>query len=146
MSFSILLIGLSLALFVYWFRYTCLLILRTHTAEDFSSGVVRRNGLSFEAVRQTLETEPNPNLDELYRSLERDFTIIKSLIDQVDPGVKSDNELEHRLLNINFRATQIWFRVTRTLGLPMATSALEEMSETIAHFANNFGEYNSAGA
>ena len=146
MSFSILLIGLSAGLFLYWFRYTCLLILRTHTPEDFAGSVVQTNGLRFESVRLALETQSNPNLKELYQSLERDYAIVKQLIDQVSPAVRSENELEHRLLAANYSLTKIWFRVANGLGLPMATSALEEMSETVAHLANNFGEYNSAKA
>ena len=146
MSFSILLIGLSLALFAYWFRYSCLLILRTQTAEDYAGEVSRANGLSFDLVKGQIESEKKVNLDELYRSLERDYKIVSQLLDQVPASSMGENQLQSKLLRANFRATQLWFRVSRSLGIPASTSALEEMAETISHFANTLGEYSAANS
>ncbi len=144
MSFSLILIGLSLALFAYWFRYSCLLILRTQTAEDYAGEVSRANGLSFDLVKGQIEADKNANLDELYRSLERDYRIVSQLLDQVPAGALDENGLQSKLLHANFKVTQVWFRVSRKLGIPASATALEEMAETIAHFANNFGEYSAA--
>ncbi len=145
MSFSLLLIGISLALFVYWFRYSCLLILRTRTAEDYALEVGRANGLSFHQVRGAIEAEGRPDLDQLYTALDRDFQIITNLLDRLS-GAGDENALEGKLLRANFRATQTWFRVSRSLGLPSATNALEEMADTISHFANSFGELSASSA
>ena len=144
MSFSLILIGLSLALFAYWLRYSCLLILRTQTAEDHAGEVSRANGLSFDLVKGQIESNQNANLDELYRSLERDYNIVTQLLDQVPVGSLEENVLQSKLLRANFKATQLWFRASRNLGIPTSVNALEEMAETIAHFANNFGEYSAA--
>ncbi len=145
MSFSLILVGLSLALFAYWFRYSCLLILRTQTAEDFSGEVCRANGLSFDLVKGQIASESNPNLVALYDSLERDYQIVSALLDQLAPS-QSENALELKLLRANFRVTQVWFRVSHTLGLRSTISALEEMAETVGHFANTFGQQNTSGA
>ena len=144
MSFSLLLIGLSLALFAYWFRYSCLLILRTQTAEDYAGAVSRANGLSFNLVKGQIETEANANLDLLYSSLERDYRIVSQLLDQVPAGPQDENILQTKLLRANFKVTQIWFRVSRAVGLPASANALEEMADMISHFANNFGEYSAS--
>ena len=142
MSFSFLLIGLSLALFAYWFRYTCLLILRTQTAEDYASEVCRVNGLRFDQVKGLIG-QTDTNLDELYRSLERDYRIVSQLMEQVSGSSKDDNALQNRLLTANFRVSQAFFRVSRTLGLGSSAKALEEMADTIGHFANNFGQFSA---
>ena len=146
MSFSLILIGLSLALFAYWFRYSCLLILRTQTAEDYSREVCRANGLSFDLVKGQIEAEPNPNLSALYESLERDYRVVSQLLDQVSMQSQQDNVLETKLLRANFRVTQEWFQVSNKLGLKSSIGALEEMADTISHFANAFGEQSASGA
>src|SRR4051812_25012520 len=107
MSFSILLIGFSLALFAYWFRYSCILILRTQTAEDFSGAVCRANGLSFDLVKGQIDAASNPNLVALYNSLERDYRIVNQLLDQLSNSANADNQLEIKLLRANFRVTQV---------------------------------------
>lgn len=146
MSFSLLLIGLSLALFAYWFRYSCLLILRTQTAEDFSGAVCRANGLSFDLVKGQIEAASNPNLVALFESLERDYRVVNQLLDQVALSAPSENMLEVKLLRANFRVTQLWFRLSHSLGLNSSVSALEEMADTIGHFANTLGQQNAASA
>ena len=146
MSFSLILIGLSLALFAYWFRYSCLLILRTQTAEDYSREVCRANGLSFDLVKGQIEAEPNPNLSALYESLERDYRVVSQLLDQVSMQSQQDNVLETKLLRANFRVTQAWFQVSHKLGLSSSIGALEEMADTISHFANAFGEQSASSA
>ena len=146
MSFSLILIGLSLALFAYWFRYSCLLILRTQTAEDFSRDVCRANGLSFDLVKGQIESESNANLRALYESLDRDYRIVSQLLDQASMQSQNDNVLETKLLSANFRVTQVWFRVSHKLGLKSSISALEEMAETISHFANSLGQQSASGA
>lgn len=44
---SILVLTVSLILFLYWFRYTCLLILSAKPAKDYSGQVAQVNQLSF---------------------------------------------------------------------------------------------------
>ncbi len=134
------LIGLSLALFAYWYRYSCLLILRTQTAEDYSREVCLANGLSFDRVKGQIEAELNPNLTLLYDSLERDYQVVGELLDQISMQSSSDNAFETKLLRANFRVTQIWFCVSHKLGLKSAIHALEEMADTVYHFANILGE------
>jgi len=146
MSFSLLLIGLSLVLFAYWFRYSCILILRTQTAEDFSREVCRANGLSFDLVKGQLEVDSNPDLAALYQSLERDYRIVNQLLDQVSLNSQDENLLERKLLRANFCVTQVWFQVSHKMGLKASVSALEEMADTIGHFANSFGQQSASGA
>lgn len=144
MSFSILLIVLSLALFAYWFRYSCLLILRTQTAEDFGHTVSRANGLSFDQVKVEIEKTPNRDLMRLYENLERDYRVVTQLLEQVAAAAPQDNLMEEKLLRANFRVTQYLFRVSHKLGLSYERTAIVEMAEMVGHFANTFGQQNLA--
>jgi hypothetical protein len=137
MAFSILLIVFSLALLAYWFRYSCLLIVHTRTAEDFALGVSRANRLSFAMVKERLESGEARELAPLYESLSRDYEVLTQLLGQLN---REEQQLEERLLQLNFRVTQVWFRVANAVGLKAAVDALEEMSEMVAHFANSVGE------
>lgn len=146
MSLSLLLIGLSLALFAYWFRYSCILILRTQTAEDFSGAVCRANGLTFDLVKGQIEAASNSDLAALYQSLERDYTIVNNLLDQISSSAQSENMLEVKLLRANFHVTKLWFRVGHSLGLSSSIAALEEMADTVSHFANTFGQQSASAS
>ncbi len=44
---SLLIIVVSTVLLIYWFRYTCLLMLRTQTARDYASGLAAANRLMY---------------------------------------------------------------------------------------------------
>lgn len=146
MTISIVLIILSLALFVYWFRYSCLLILRTRTAEDFATDVARAYGLSFEAVRGQIEAGVTTNISQLYELLERDYRIVNQMIDGLDSAAKDEGMMETHLLRLNFQFSRFCFRASSWLGLKSTASAMEEMADTICHFANSYGEWNSASA
>jgi hypothetical protein len=146
MALSILFIALSLALFAYWFRYSCLLILRTRTAEDFASDVARANGLSFEAVRGQIEAGDLSNSKELYAILERDYRIVTRLMDQMDSPAKEEGMMEINLLHLHFHVSRLCFQASQALGLKGAANALEEMADTVSHFANSVGEWKTATA
>ncbi len=137
MAFSILLIVLSLALLAYWFRYSCLLIVHTRTAEDFGLEVSRANGLSFAMVKERLDSGEARELAPLYESLSRDYEVLTQLLGQLN---REEQQLEEQLLQVNFRVTQVWFRVANAVGLKAAAGALEELNEMVAHFANSVGE------
>lgn len=146
MTISLILIFASFALFAYWFRYSCALILRTRTAEDFASDVARANGLSFAAVRGQIEAGDTSNSAELFRLLQRDYEIVTKMMDRMDAAAKEQNMLENSLLRFNFQVSRLSFQASRALGLKSATAALEDMAETVSHFANTFGEWSSVSA
>jgi len=129
----------SVALFCYWFRYGCLLILAARTARDYSEEVAKSNQLSFRDVRSTLRSGDVTDLDSLHRSLERDFEVIACLSAHT-PLATFDTGFEDAMLKIHFRAMSTWFRLTRRNLRGFALDALEEMSLVVAHFANAMGE------
>jgi hypothetical protein len=128
----------SLALFFYWFRYGCLLILAAETPHDYSEDVARANQLSFPEVRSMLRKDDRADLDCLRKHLERDFAIIAELLKHT-PVTTLDTGFEDAMLTIHFRAMSACFYLTNSTLRQFAVGALEEMSLVVTHLANEVG-------
>lgn len=137
---SVLIIIFSLALLVYWFRYTCLLILRTRTTKDYAAGVVTANGLHFPQIQSRLRDEETLTLDPLSESLNRDYRLLTYLMRHTAGFQLGGISLEQRMLLLDFRLMQVWYVFTRRLAAPQARAALDEMSSILGHLANAMGE------
>ena len=132
----------SVALFCYWFRYGCLLILTAETLHDYSEEVVSANQLSFPEVRSGLRRHDAIDLDRLHKCLERDFAVIACLLEDATTS-GFDTGFENAMLKTHFRAMSACFRLTRNNLRELASDALEEMTLVLAHFANQLGERNA---
>jgi hypothetical protein len=129
---SVFIIVSSSALLVYWFRYTCTLILsQKHSKHALKVASTIR--LSFPQTELALLTEPRPPaLDRLFESLENDYRILTDLLSDA----AGDNSIERRMLTIDFKMMRIWYGLTRnSRQLPQARSALSEMSSILGYFA-----------
>ncbi len=135
---SILIIIFSVVLLVYWFRYTCLLLLQTETSNDYVAPVVDANGLQFPDVREKLGAEPELALDGLHRALDHDYRILVFL--QHHAADLNISSLEQRMLAMDYAVMQVWYRLTRDRSTSQARKALGEMSAILAQFANSMGE------
>ena len=127
----------SMALFGYWFRSTCLLILSTKTARDYAGEVAAANQLGFLEVRSQLQAS-SPNLVRLRDVLDRDYAVLSSLLKQA--GSLEHSALEKRMLEMNYRFLRSWYQVSHRFSPAAAARALDEMSQVIAHFANVMGQ------
>jgi len=137
--------GSSVALFCYWFRYSCLLILAAETPRDYSAEVARANQLSFREVRSRLRKGDAGDLDNLHKCLGRDFAIITYLLDNAI-AASPQSFFEDAMLKAHYRILSTWFHLIRGLLEEDATQALDEMSKVIRHFANALGERTLAPA
>lgn len=54
---SIIIIAVSAALFVYWFRYSCVLILNTETIQNYAAEVAQSKELNFLEVQRAFAQE-----------------------------------------------------------------------------------------
>ncbi len=142
---SILIIGFSMALFLYWFRYTCILILSAKSIKDYSLQVASANQLSFITVQGCLSQTNEPAaLDNLRRSLDRDYRLLTCLMSHA-PGFQVGGfDIEHRMLMIDFFMMSKWYSVSRKLSAAKSQSALREMADIVGHFANTMGERGAA--
>ena len=138
---SILVLTVSLVLFLYWFRYTCLLILSAKPAKDYAGQVAQVNQLSFPEVRNELRgAAATANLSRLEASLERDFRLLNCLIRQAAESPLGGLALEERILVADYRIMKVWYMLTRLIAASQARQALAEMSDIVAHFASVMGE------
>jgi hypothetical protein len=138
---SIFIITVSLALFVYWFRYTCLLILSAKTGRDYAAQVAAANQLTFIQTRNALNENPNtPLLDQFHHSLDRDYTLLKYLLRNAANHYGSGRSVENAILMLDFRIMSSWYFAVRRLSATRARNALLEMSLIVNHLANSMGE------
>ena len=129
----------SALLFGYWFRYTCLLILSTKTAQDYTSDVAEINELGVLRVQADLPQASSADLDRLHQSLERDYEVISFLFRNA-AGARGDQNLEDRMLALYYRVMATCYRATRGVSDAWARKALAGMTDVVAHFANSLGE------
>jgi hypothetical protein len=137
----------SALLFAYWFRYTCLLILSTRTARDYSRAVVEANDLSFPAVRNQLDETSDrvEAMDQVRASLDRDYQLLTYLLEHSDCRPEGQG-FEEWMLRLNYRIMSVAYRGARRLSGSAARRVLLEMTSVINYFANAMGERMQATA
>jgi hypothetical protein len=139
--FDALIVSISVLMLLYWFRYTCLLMLRTKPGPDFTRKVAAANHLSFVDVRSRLAQPSAPEqLDELHRMLDRDYRLVMYLIRHAEKFQAPTPELEHRMLMLDFHVMRLRYRVSKRFSASQSLHSLDEMARIIAHFANVMGE------
>ena len=141
----------SALLFAYWFRYTSLLILSAKTARDFAAEVAVANRLSFLEVQARLRQNAASDLDRLRDLLDRDYAVVRYLVDHASNASLGQEALgqaalETRMLAVNYKMMRGWYALSRRFSESAASRALDEMSQVVAHFANAMGERAAAGA
>jgi hypothetical protein len=132
---GILIIALSSALFVYWFRYSCILILRNR-AESAAAAPIVEARFNFREVLERLKSEAI--LEPLQASLDRDYRILKYLIEHAASLELAS--LEDRLLMIDYRIMQVVYRLTRKVAPMRARNAVSEMASVLSVLAHRIGE------
>jgi hypothetical protein len=140
---SALIISFSLVLFVYWFRYTCLLVLRNGPEPTRRNDVAIDSKLSFSQVQAHLGRDAaGLSLDSLQRSLQRDKEVLTYLLNH---AVALDSaSLDRRLLMLDYQIMKGWYRLTKTAAPAQARKALSEMAAILGFLAQRMSE--QAGA
>jgi hypothetical protein len=133
---GLLIIAFSLTLLVYWFRYSCILILRNEaeSLEPLQQGQESR--FNFAKVQQSLQT--HGALDPLSASLDRDYRVLKYLIEHA-AGLELAS-IEDRLLMIDYRIMKSVYRLTRIMAPEQARRSLSEMATVLGILAHRIGE------
>src|SRR5258708_4110437 len=133
---SVLIIAFSLALLVYWFRYSCILLLRNQAELAVSSLPAADNRFHIVEVRERLRTAQH--LDPLHQSLERDYQVLTYLL-QHAAGLELST-VEDRLLVLDYKVMQAWYQLTRIAAPDQAREALTEMALVLGILAGKIGE------
>lgn len=131
----------SVGLFLYWFRYTCLLILSAKTSRDYAGEVAAANGLAFltipDRIRESVQAD---DMDLLNILLRRDYEIVSALLRHASALNNSGTNVEDVMLRLDYMAMSVWYRVARTMSPQSATRALNEMVDIVTYFANSMGQ------
>lgn len=138
---SLFIIVISTALLIYWFRYVCLMILRTQTARDYASRLVAANNLKYPEVQgRLLKGVPGAELPALQKSLDTDYVLLKYLLQHTAGLEVGGITVEQRALMLDFEVMRLFYALSRRLAVPQARAALTEMSSILEHLANAMGE------
>lgn len=136
---SVLILAVSLVLLAYWFRYTCLLMLRTNSLAQ-SGAVAERNRLNFVNVQRAVRDADD--LDALERALEKDYRLLCYLLEH-SAGLDVSSAERH-MLALNYRLMQIWYKLARNTYSSGARAALLEMSDVVSYFAGKMAAHSVA--
>lgn len=144
---SIFFVGVSLILFAYWFRYTCLLILSTRPARDFATDVAEANRLTFREVQDSLAGPlSTAELDTLQNKLDRDYALITCLLRHGAEFKVAGSAIEDRMLMVHYGIMRRWYALARRCSAVRSRQALEEMAQIVSHFAGIMGERAASAA
>ena len=121
---SVLIIAISALLLIYWFRYTCLLLLRARAEQTQALALPPDVRLGMAGIREKLKGEVG--LDALETLLNRDYRVLTYLLEHA--AGHGLNSIEDRMLVLDFRIMRWWFRITRVAAPRQALDALSEMS------------------
>ena len=135
MIVSLLIIAFSLVLLVYWFRYSCILLVRDAQEAAASNPAVDAR-FGFAQVQREIDTALE--LDTLHRSLDRDFALLKYLVEHA-AGLRFES-VEDRLLMLDYRVMRFWYRLVRLVAPQRARRALEEMASVLAILVRHMSE------
>lgn len=130
---SVLIIAFSVILFLYWFRYSCLFLLRSRSGQIATAA----DRFNYASVQEALKREVN--LDPLHLSLERDYRVLTYLLEHA-AGLELE-QLEYRLLVLDYKVMQGWYRLTRWAAPRQARRALGEMAEVLNVLVDRIGEH-----
>ncbi len=143
---SVLIIAISLALLLYWFRYSCSLILSTGAASDCRLEVAAANQLKFLEVQDCLDTASAASFDSLKRSLDRDYELVNYLHRSAKHSEEPANVVEHSMLRADFHLMRIWYPVVKLFSTSQARAAIDEMAQIVGHLADSFGQKATSAA
>lgn len=137
MTLSILIILASFAMLVYWFRYSCLLILDSQWDGDLARRVAEQNDMSFSRLEYSLgRVKCDAELDELYFQLDRDLASVRQLLAANKRQAEDGDQLELKMLLTNFNVLRVQYWFARLGWFAQAQQSLREMSRVVGYLAS----------
>jgi hypothetical protein len=133
---SIVVIVFSAGLLLYWFRYTCILLVRNGAEEVRTASAAVQSNFNYGQVQDRLSSDAE--LDPLHRSLQRDYQVLTYLVRHAS-GLELDG-FEERLLVWDYRFMRLVYAVTRTAAPDQAREALGEMAAVLSILAGRIGQ------
>jgi hypothetical protein len=136
MLVSIVIAASSLAMLLYWFRYSCVLLRNAHYSEADLTRAVQTNGLALQSVVLAAQTaQDRAALRNLQEALEKDRRILEFLLEQ--SGALA--ALERMMLHADYLVMSGACRIARLACPSIAPLAIREMAATLACLASALG-------
>ena len=132
---GVLIITVSVALLIYWFRYSCLLLLRARAERLAAAAELPDSRFGLAAIQERLRAEAG--LDALEASLNRDYRILTYLLEHA--AGRGLNSIEDRMLILDYSVMRWWFRLTRVAAPRQAREALSEMAMVLTVLVGKLG-------
>jgi len=133
---SILIIVFCAALLLYWFRYTCILLVRNSAEEAQKLCAAAQNSFSCQEIQGRLSSELQ--LDPLHAALQRDYEVLTYLVRNAS-GLAFES-FEERMLVWDYKLMQAWYGITKTAAPDQARAAISEMASVLCILAGRIGE------
>jgi hypothetical protein len=111
-------------------------LLRNFSEQPVLTNAIPDNRFNFPQLQERLKGDLE--LDSLTQSLDHDYKVISYLLNHA-PGLGSQS-VEERLLVLDYRVMQGYYRVTRTMAPLHARRALLEMASVLGVLAQRIGE------
>ena len=147
MPVSAIMIAVSVGLLIYWFRYTCRLILRARPARDYTQAVAAANELRFLEIQMELpHVQGRLQLDNLQKTLERDYRLLSFLLRHTASLHAETDFVEQNILTLHFTLTKAYYAFVSAISQSEARRAIQEMAGVVSHFANRMGERAASAA
>ncbi|HEY6392058.1 MAG TPA: hypothetical protein VIX89_12315 [Bryobacteraceae bacterium] len=141
MPISTIMIVVSTGLLIYWFRYTCRLILNAKPARDYTQEVAAANELRFLQIQEDLPyVRGRRQLDNLQRTLERDYRLLSFLLRHTATLQTETEGLEQNMLMLHFNLMKAYYSLICAISQSKGRVAIQEMGRVVSHFANRMGE------
>jgi hypothetical protein len=131
---SILIIVFSSALLLYWFRYSCALLLQNGQSENLQA--IDNATFRFSDIQDRLQTDAE--LAPVHALLQRDYQVLTYLARNA-AGLNLEG-MEERLLVWDYKLMSFWYSLTRTAAPEQARQALREMTSVLTLLAGRIGE------
>ena len=139
---SVVIVILSLGMFVYWFRYSCILILESNWNEEQAQVVAMQNKLSIGSVNESLaQAVTAEELDKVKDLLDRDLKLVVALLSKHPEFQEAGHSLECRMLMLDYKLMNAWYALSRTTAGPRAHNALREMAQVVGYMAGEYGDH-----
>jgi hypothetical protein len=131
---SVLIIVFSTALLLYWFRYTCALLLQNGQSEALQT--IDHATFRFGEIQDRLSADTQ--LAPVHALLQRDYQVLSYLAKNAS-GLHLEG-MDERLLVWDYKLMALWYSVTNTAAPEQARQALREMTSVLTLLAGRMGE------
>ena len=138
---NILIVSSTFILFIYWFRFTCAVVLSRKTQEEHAWEIAAQHGLNFVHIKERLTVADSKELGGFHRALQRDYWALNNLrLKQGGQPQTAGSSVDRAMLRIDFWLLNIWNGVARTFSPARSRAGLKEMCQIVAHFASAVDE------